>query len=498
MFSAFKRLLLIFVLVGAAAHLVVACAGRRTRGQAMVKDYEGRESASAGEEFIATIQNIEKTVTRAALSSGMKLALLPKKSSGGAVEGVLVLHTGSEKDVKGKVTAAEMLPGMLMRGTRQHSHQQLRDEFDRLKAEVHFGSDELGSVNVRITTVGETLPEVLTLIAEILKQPAFPEDQFEIVRKNLLAALEGQLQIPAAQAFTTLFRNVNPWPKHDVRYQPTTKERIERASAVELTDLVQLYRDTYGSSSAELALVGDFDPGAITNHLERLLGDWRSPRPYKRIEIPYRGNVPGSEIVIQMPDKEITIVIVAHGLAASNDDRDYPALEMINHVLGSSVKSRLTERLSQKDGLSCTAFSSMAVAPFDRMGLFMAGATCTPQNAGESTDYKIMDYVMEELSRFVQDGISQDELEESKKSYKLSYDNGLAEDNYLVNALAECLYLKRTLDYYTERNEKIQQLDTEQIREAITKHIDLDKLVKLKVGDFEEVAVEPAAGGAGQ
>src|SRR3990172_1928248 len=157
---------------------------------------------------------------RTTLSSGMKLALLPKKTRGGVVEGQIVLHFGTEEDLKGRTTAAAGVAQMLMRGTRRHTYQQIRDEMDRLKAQVRISPGEHGAAVVRLTTKRDTLSDVLALVAEILREPSFPQDQMEIVRKETLAELEQQLQDPTAQAFTTLVRKVNPWPKDDVRYVP--------------------------------------------------------------------------------------------------------------------------------------------------------------------------------------------------------------------------------------------------------------------------------------
>jgi zinc protease len=59
---------------------------------------------------------------------------------------------------------------MLMRGTTKHTREQLRDEFDRLKASVSVGGD-----SASIETLRPNLPAVLRLVAEVLREPAFPE-----------------------------------------------------------------------------------------------------------------------------------------------------------------------------------------------------------------------------------------------------------------------------------------------------------------------------------
>jgi zinc protease len=453
---------------------------------AMVKDYKGRTAVSAGEEFVATIDNIESATVRATLANGMKLALLPKKTRGQSVEGQLVLHFGTEQDLKGRTTAATVVPRLLMRGTRQRSYQAIRDELDRLKAQVRLFSGEHGAAVVRLTTQRDTLAEVLALVAEMLREPSFPADQFEIVRRETLAELEQQLQDPTAQAFTALVRRINPWPKDDVRYVPSIEEMIERMRAVQLSEVERFHRELYGASDAELALVGDFDPAAVRAALESSLGGWRSPRPYRRVDTPYRA-MPGSEELIQTPDKQMAVVGVAQAIEVRDDDPEYPALEMINYVLGSSAKSRLLERLRQKEGVSYGAFSSIQADPQDRNGFFFAGAICAPQNVPKG-----MEFLMDELRRLVKDGIPRAEIEDSKQSYKKIQDNLLADDRYVVATLASGLEHGRTFAFYAKRNDQIQKLTPEGIAAALNKHIRLEALVKVRAGDLKDQVLAEA------
>ena len=106
----------------------------------------------------------------------------------------MTVRYGDEKELQGKtVPAARVLPSMLMRGSKKHTFQQLKDEFDKLKAEVSFGAQRPnpGVAQVRIKTMRDNLPAVLSLVAEVLREPAFPKPEFETLRKEMLARLRG-------------------------------------------------------------------------------------------------------------------------------------------------------------------------------------------------------------------------------------------------------------------------------------------------------------------
>jgi zinc protease len=454
--------------------------------QKMVADYKGQGNASEGEAFAATIQNVEQRTKRLQLSNGMKVALLSKKTRGNAVKLALSVHFGSEAELKGKTTASNLIGEMLIRGTKKHSYQALKDAFDELKADVQFGgggplaSELPGDSVVRVTTTRENLPKVLALIGEALREPIFPPAEFESFKKEQLAQLEEQKNDPRARAFTTLRQRLSPWPKDDVRYSPTIDESIERLKAAKLQDLKALHAGLWGGTSAELAIVGDFAEAATKAELEQVFGGWRSPKAWQRIAQPYKASQPGEEL-IATPDKEMAILAVGHSLELRDDDPDYPALTLLNHLLGGAVNSRLFERLRQKEGISYGVFSAILADSEDKEGAFVAGALCAPQNAD-----KAMNALLEEIDKLVQQGVAGAELADAKKSYAASWDNEMAQDDFIVHQLVEDLYLGRTLSFWANVNAKIQALTPADIKRVAQKYVHTQNLTKIKAGDFSK------------
>jgi len=112
---------------------------------AELKDYKGKAAIEEGEVFDPSPANIEARTTRVTLPGGLKLVLLPKKTRGGTVVANLQLHFGDEKSLAGKGAAPRMTGNLLMRGTKQHTRQQLQDEFDRIKATVRVTGSLTGA-----------------------------------------------------------------------------------------------------------------------------------------------------------------------------------------------------------------------------------------------------------------------------------------------------------------------------------------------------------------
>ena len=447
---------------------------------AMVDGYQGRAAAASAESFEASIANIEQRTRRIRLPSGMQLALLPKDTRGDVVKAVLTLRFGAEKDFRGQVAAAELLGRMLMRGTRTHRFEELEDAWDRLESRVKLSSAP-GVLRVDITSVRDTLPAVLDLVHEVLTQPSFPAAELDVLKKKRISSLEEQRSDPDKLADSALWRALRPWPKDDVRYRPTIDEGIARLRAVQLAQVKKLYR-LLGTSDATMAIVGDFDAAAAEAQVTRLLGGWKSPRPYRRLEDRHF-DVAGAELTLDTPDKDNAVILAGLSLPLRDDHPDVPALTIVDYVLGGAFSSRLTARLRQKDGISYMTRSRFDADPRDPVGVFIAQAILAPQNAARG--WRSM---LEEIERLVRDGLGAAELAGAKKAYLEDFALALTDDGNVAGWLEDALAVGRTLAFYDQQNARIGALTPEQVNAAARTYLRPAALVKVTGADPKKAA----------
>ena len=185
----------------------------------LLKDYKGDTAIATGEAFDPSPANIDSRTERAA-AGGLKLALLPKKTRGNTVTASMTIRFGDEHGLMNRATAGELAGKMLMRGTAKHTRQQIKDEFDRLKARVGI-RPRATSADVGIETTRENLPAVLALVAEVLRQPSFPASEFDQLKQETLADIEQQRSDPQAIAITEFRRYITPYPKGHPNYVST-------------------------------------------------------------------------------------------------------------------------------------------------------------------------------------------------------------------------------------------------------------------------------------
>ncbi|HEX8184292.1 MAG TPA: pitrilysin family protein [Blastocatellia bacterium] len=444
----------------------------------LVKDYKGEATVAAGEAFDPSPVNIESRTTRVEMPGGLKLALLPKKTRGNTVVATMNLRFGNEKSLMNRGTAGVLAGAMLMRGTTKHTRQQIQDELDKLKARAFVFGDPT-SANVSIETTRENFPAVFRLVAEILREPAFPAAEFEQLKQQFLAGIEEQRSQPQSVAGTAFRRHLNPYPKGDVRYVSTPEEDIAEVKAATLEDAKKFYADFYGASNGQMAVVGDFDPKEVEKMVGELFGSWKSPQPFARLVNVYKDITPVNQS-LETPDKTNAVFIAGLPLNLRDDDADYPALILANYILGGGqLNSRLANRIRQKEGLSYSISSGLSASALDKSGSFTAQAIYAPQNVA-----KLEAAFKEELERALKEGFTAEEIEAAKKGILQSREVSRAQDAELVRKLSSYMFLNRTLAWDAELEKKFLALTPEQVAQAMRRHIDPSKLTIIKAGDF--------------
>lgn len=444
---------------------------------AMLKGYRGGPPIALGEAFDPSPASIERRTIRTQ-TAGLKLALLPKKTRGRTVHAVLSLRFGDATSLMNRKQAGEMAAAMLMRGTTKHTRQQLQDEMDRLKARLSVSGDAT-EVTVSLETVRQNFPATLRLAAEILQAPAFLASEYELLKKEELAALEQQRSEPEAIASRALSRHLSPYPSGDPRYVGPLDEEIAETQRATRDDVVQFYREFYGASQGEMAAVGDFDAREIQALLQELFGDWKSPRPYARLVSLLREAPPLNES-ISTPDKANATFQAGLTLAIRDDMPEFPALVLADYMLGGGfLSSRLSERIREKEGLSYSVGSYFSADPQDPVGRFGGYAICAPQNV-----QRVETLFKEVLTQTLKEGFTASEIAAAKTGFLQSREVSRAQDAELVGRLARYRYLGRTLLWDIAFEKRIQALTSPQITAALRKFIDPSRLSILKVGDF--------------
>jgi zinc protease len=445
---------------------------------AMVEDYQGREAVAVGEEFDPSPTNIEMRTSRYTLGNGMQIALLPKETRGDVAIVRLRLAFGDEQSLMGRGTAGDFAGSMLMRGTRQSSRQEIQDDLDRLESSGGVGGSAILATGQFQTNRGN-VDELIRLMAEIAREPAFPQSEFDIMKEQRLSSVDQARSEPQALAQMELARHMTNYPPGHPNYAGTFDEQLASLQATTLEDARAFYEDFWGPQHGNVVVVGDFDETEVRAAIEEGFGDWQSPHPFARVAAPFY-EAPAEEIVIETPDKANAVFIAQQNLPLRDTDSDYPALILAGYMLGGGVmNSRLARRIRVEEGLSYGVGGGFSGHPVDPVGQFGASAIYAPENAEalETAFNEVIEGVL-------RDGFTEDELRTAQQGWLEGRQLGRAQDSSLAAALSQGLYFDRTLIFDAELEDRVRAMTLGEVNRAVRARLDPSNMTIVKAGDF--------------
>jgi zinc protease len=435
----------------------------------VMKDFKPKVGVAAGEAFDPAPANIDKRTTRTKIGN-LDVALLQKKTRGETVNVALNLRFGNEAGLNGKAAIAAAANNLLATGTSKYTRAQLADEMDKLKISG-------GLFNFQTTRAN--LPAAIALISHVMREASFPESEFVQWRERMLTNLEAGRSDPTSIASIELALHFNRYPKGDIREAKTLDETKAAFAALKLDEVKAFYKGFYGASKGELSIVGDFDVDATKQTVATAFKDWNSAAPYSRL-VNRVDDIPAVRKTFNTPDKENGFYIARLNLPLKDSDPDFAALTIANYIFGggSGLNSRLMLRVRQKEGLSYGGRSALNAGDLDANGSFTINAIAAPQNLA-----KLEASIKDELTRTVNEGITQEELDHAKSGLLQQRYQARTSDGTLAAAWNNYLNLNRTFAWSQAQDEQIKALTLAQVNAALKKYIDPAKLSVFIAGD---------------
>jgi zinc protease len=328
-------------------------------------------------------------------------------------------------------------------------------------------------------TVHDNVADVVRLMAEIARRPAFSESEFEIVKAQRIASLAESRSDPQALAQLELTRLMEPRAPGHPAYTETVDEAIAALERATIDDARAFYRDFWGPQNGNIVLVGDFDEDEARAAIEGAFADWESPRPFQRISTPFV-NPDAVNVEIETPDRANAVLFARQNLELRDADPDYAALLMAGEMIGGGVlDSRLSNRIRDQEGLSYAVQALVSGHPVDPSGQFIAVAIFAPENVD-----RVESILVEELEKVLTEGFTQVELDRARQGWMEGRRLGRAQDGNLAGGLSQNLYFDRTFAFDAELEERVRSLTVDEVNQAIRDRLDLSKLSIVKAGDF--------------
>ncbi len=458
------------------------------------RNYSSKVAVVRGESFDPTIENIQSRVVRSKLANGMKVAVLAKKTANNMVSATVELRFGDATTLSGQREAASLAGALLMAGTKSHTRTQMQEELRKLNAQVSVGGGGggggrggrgagpgggLSSASASISAPAENFFPALRLAVEMLKEPAYPQDDFDRFKTQRLKALEQTPTEPTQRANERLTRHLSPFAKTDAQYVPTREEQLQEMQLATLADARKFHSDFYGANHGIVAVVGPVDPAAVQKEAATLLGGWNTTKAYKPLVAPFKKAPPINE-KIEAPDKANAVFVAGQRFQLAQNDPDYPAIVLASYMFGETITSRIADRIRNREGLSYGANARMVV-PAEGDSAMLTGTVSLNPAVGPKVEASFLD----ELKKVYESGFTAAEVAAAKKAYLDSRMVGRSTDGALLGLLLAHEQLDRPFKWDADLEARIQALTVAEINAAFRKHIDPASLSIVKAGDFK-------------
>ena len=446
------------------------------------KDFKSDVTISRGEAFDPSPANIEARLKRSKLANGMKVVMLKKQSANNMVTASIDLSFGDQDTLVGKNAMAALAGSLMMRGTTHKTRQEIQELATKLNARVNVSGSLTGAA-ASVSAPAQNFEAALRLAVEILREPAYPEKEFDQVHTQRVKALEVVPTEPGALIGEVLDRHLSPYTKSDALYNPTREEELAAMRKVTLDDVKRFHDQLYGAAHGVFAIVGPFDDAAVQKLTEELLGSWTKAGPYKRLISTYKKVDPINQ-KIEAPDKANAQFSAGLRISMSQQDPDYPAMVLANYMVGGSITSRIPDRIRNREGLSYSVSTTFRAPAEGTAALFSASAISNPANGP-----KVESSFVDEIRRAVQSGFSAEEVTTAKKAYRDAQMVARSQDSALLTLMSSREDLGRTLQWDEQMDSKIQALTPDQISAAFKKHVEPSAISIVKSGDFKAAKV---------
>lgn len=413
------------------------------------------------------------TIHRYELTNGIRILCLENPNSA-AISLVGLISASSRSDPAEKLGLANFTASMLTRGTQTRNFQQLHLALESCGASLNF-STSAHNTWFAGKCLAEDLPLLLDISADCLMHPCFPDEYFERLRAQILSALAIREQDTSDQSSLTLDKLL--FPNHPLGNPPDgTPETIK---AIERKDLVDFHDRLYGTNEMVLTIAGGIQARKAYEIACAYFKKWSAAKE-KMPDLPTGQPLEKSirEHVEIQEKNQMDLLLGCHGPARNSPD--FLPVYLGNDILGQfGMLGRIGEAVRIKSGLAYYAGSSLNSWREGGDWEFMAGVN--PANAE-----KAITLIKQEISRFIDQPVTEEELNDSKSHLSGRLALSLESNAGLANAILTMEYFELGLDYYQNYARLLNEISARQILESSRRYLDVNRLVIVSAGTLQK------------
>jgi zinc protease len=414
---------------------------------------------------------------RTTLANGLKV-IVSRRSSVPLINFDLLVDAGYAADLESLPGVASLAMNMLDEGTSRRSALEISEELAHLGARLRTGSN-LDVSSVSLSVLKSELDSSLELYADVILDPAFPEQEFTRLQKEQLARIQREKTTPT-QMGLRVFPGLLYGKNHPYGGPYTGSGTEESVSSLRNEDLINFYRTWFKPNNATLVVVGDTTLEEIVPRLEEHFQSWQTgPVPAKNLPV-VEHRERSAVYLVNKPAAEQSIIYATH-IAPPANNPDELAIDTMNHILGGTFTSRINMNLREDKGWSYGARSSLYGARGQRP--FVVRAPVQTDRTKES----IVEILKELREMTANRPPTEEEFVKTRENRILRLPGSWETIAAIGNSIAAIVRYGLPDDHYETYPERLRALKLSQISQAAQSLIHADNLVWVIVGDLAKI-----------
>jgi zinc protease len=430
----------------------------------------------------------------------VRAPVLPRPQSYKLANGLTVLHlyrpqmpiVTAELVVNGGLASTDpALPGvpdfaasLLDEGTTTRNALALAEQFEQIGS-AYGARTARDTTTLSVDSLSRNFAESMTLLADVAQHPTFPDDEVERQRKarasDIASAREQGGTLANAAFARAIFGPTNPLGVPGIG----TEKSIEQTTR---GDLQRWWQAQFRPAKAALIVVGDIDAVSVRALAERAWGTWQagSGATIKSAETP-PSTIKVRAIVVDKPSAPQTEIRVGR-LGTVRTTPDYPALQVLNFVVGGSYTSRINQNLREDKGYTYGAQSRFDYGR--TQGAFYVATAVRSDVSGPA-----LHEILAELTRAQSSALSPSELDQARGALTQSLPARFETNGAVSASFADLYTYGLPLDYFTRLPAQYSSVRATAAERLAQRYLDPATMVVIMVGDRQKI--EPALGKLG-
>jgi zinc protease len=364
---------------------------------------------------------------------------------------------------------------LLAEGTKTRTSKQIAEQVDSLGASLSasagFGS---GSAVVAASGLSDTFEQWFALAADVLLHPSFPADELAQYQARAKSALLQQRSQPGFLANQTMSRAL--YGTYPAAVVSATPESLDSLTPAMLADWHDKH---YAPQNTILAISGDVHAETLVPKLRQWLAEWQ--RTKTGVKFP-PGPPPASKEKIFLVDRpgSVQTTLLMGNLAIDRTNPDYPALVVLNDVLGGGSASRLFLNLREEKGYTYGVYSNVIARKY--AGPWTAGGDLRT----EVTDGAMTEF-LRELNRIRDEKVPDEELDAARRSVVARFALSLESPQQLIGYAITRKAYNFPADYWDKYPAQIAAIKADDVQRVARKYINPATMQVVAVGDASKI-----------